>query len=71
MLLFLTREAFWRRSMDERRCDDGDPGPKMFSVLRFCQNRRGEVTSEGEDWKGEESGFPGDFCMLCQYKTPK
>lgn len=57
--------------MEERRCDDGDPGPKMFSVLRFCQNRRGEVTSEGEDWNGEESGFPGDFFgepfdCLCQ-----
>jgi hypothetical protein len=57
--------------MEERRCDDGDPGPKMFSVLRFCQKRRGEVTSEGEDWKGDESGFPGDFLgepfdCLCQ-----
>ncbi len=63
MLLFLTREAFCRRSMDDRRVGDGEPerdSPKtLFSALNlFCQKSRGDVVvvaSSGEDWKGEES----------------
>lgn len=57
MLLFLTRDAFWRRSMEERRVGDA---PKLFSELklRFCQNMRGDVGllfSRGDDWNGDES----------------
>jgi len=61
MLLFLTREAFCKRSMDERRQGDGEPEcpSKLFSELklRFCQNMRGEVVvpSMGDDWNGDES----------------
>lgn len=57
MLLFLTRDAFWRRSIEERRLGDGDPvRPKWFSEFRFCQKSRGDDTgSSGEDWNGEES----------------
>lgn len=68
MLLFFTREALWRRSIEERRFGDGEPerAPwSMFSALRFCQNIRGEVLeSKGEDWNGEES-LPGSepFCI--------
>lgn len=63
MLLFLTREALCRRSMDDRRVGEGDPdrAPKgLFSELtpRFCQKRRGEVVpSRGDDWNGDESVF--------------
>jgi hypothetical protein len=57
ILLFLTREAFCKRSMEERREVDGDP--RLFSELklRFCQKRRGEVVpfSKGDDWNGDES----------------
>lgn len=68
MLLFLTRDALWRRSMEERRFGDGEPERppwSIFSVLRFFQKRRGEVEeSRGEDWNGEES-LPGSaaFCI--------
>lgn len=57
MLLFLTREAFWRRSIELRRVGEGDPRPMaLFSEFLFCQNRRGEVVpSIGELWNGEES----------------
>lgn len=60
MLLFLTREAFCRRSREERRVGDGDEGaPKLFSELKllFCQNILGEVVvlSKGDDWNGDES----------------
>ena len=69
MLLFLTREAFCSRSMEERRTGDGDPDRpeyKLFSefvVFLFCQNIRGEVVlSRGEDWNGEESVLRASFC---------
>jgi len=59
MLLFLTRDAFCSRSMEERRFGDGEPDRtpyKRFSVFRFCQNTRGEVVvSGGDDWNGDES----------------
>jgi hypothetical protein len=60
MLLFLTREAFCRRSIEERRVGDGEPERPswLFSELklRFCQKRRGEVAvSKGDDWNGDES----------------
>jgi len=62
MLLFRTREALWRRSIEDRRVGDVDPErapANMFSALRFCQKRRGEVAeSRGDDWNGEES-LPG------------
>lgn len=62
MLLFLTREAFWRRSIEERRWDEGEPVLYMFSEFRFCQNTRGDVTeSAGEVWNGDESLLSADF----------
>jgi hypothetical protein len=65
MLLFLTRDAFCRRSIEERRVGDGEPlrPPwKVFSLLRFCQNMRGDETvSRGDDWNGEESLFNAAF----------
>lgn len=68
MLLFLTRDAFCRRSMEERRTGEGDPVrlSRLFSELkRVCQNTRGEVALStgdmGDDWKGEESVFRGDI----------
>lgn len=70
MLLFLTREAFCRRSIDDRRVGDGDPERPlsgMFSELklRFCQNKRGDVVpSSGEDWNGDESVFRFIFCYV-------
>lgn len=63
MLLFLTREAFCRRSMEERRVGEPEPARsyKLFS-LRFCQKRRGEVVpSSGELWNGDESVFRAIF----------
>ena len=62
MLLFLTREAFWCRSIEERRVGVGEPLPYMFSEFRFCQKTRGDVTeSAGEDWNGDESLLSVDF----------
>lgn len=61
MLLFLTREAFCRRSREDRRQGDGELVLllKLFSELklRFCQNMRGDVVvpSKGDDWNGDES----------------
>jgi hypothetical protein len=61
MLLFLTRDAFCRRSMEDRRHGVGEPErPRwLFSELklRFCQNMRGDVVvfSKGDDWNGDES----------------
>lgn len=73
MLLFLTREALWRRSIEERRVGEGEPdrpyrllfSALMESKLRFCQKTRGEVAlllSSGDDWNGEESVLI--FCVL-------
>lgn len=59
ILLFLTRDAFCKRSMDWRRLGDValEPYPP-FSLFLFCQNSRGEAfASEGELWNGEESAF--------------
>lgn len=65
MLLFLTREALCRRSMEVRRVGEGEPWrppyKPLFSVLmesrlRFCQKSLGDVVvSSGDDWNGEES----------------
>jgi hypothetical protein len=75
MLLFLTREAFWRRSMDDRRVGDGEPSLPLMGVfselkLRACQKRRGDVAlpSMGEDWNGDESVLRFIFCVpKCQF----
>lgn len=70
MLLFLTREAFCRRSMDDRRVGEGDPERALNGVfselkLRFCQNRRGDVApSSGDDWNGDESVLRFIFCCV-------
>jgi hypothetical protein len=57
---------------------DGEPVRppyREFSVLRFCQNMRGEVTdSMGEDWKGDESVLMDIFlggdarCQLGEFR---
>lgn len=78
MLLFLTRDAFCRRSMEERRTGEGDPVrlSRLFSELkRVCQNTRGEVALStgdmGDDWKGEESVFRGDILdFACAWLEP-
>lgn len=60
ILLFLTRDAFCRRSMDERRVGDVALEPYLlFSLFLFCQNNRGEDL--GELWNGEESLFSAIF----------
>lgn len=73
MLLFLTRDAFCRRSIEERRTGEGDPVrlSRLFSELkRVRQNACGEVALSmgdmGDDGKGEESVFRGDIldCSL-------
>lgn len=63
MLLFLTRDAFCKRSIDWRRLGDDELDPYMFSLFLFCQNRRGEdFPSMGELWNGEEeSAFSAIF----------
>ena len=72
MLLFLTREAFCKRSMEERRVGEGDPERALSGVfselkLRFCQKSRGDVVpSMGEDWNGDESVFRFIFCSYCE-----
>lgn len=75
MLLFLTRDAFCRRSMEERRTGEGDPVrvSRLFSELkRVCQKTRGEVALSmgdmGDDWKGEESVFRGDI-LDCSWEV--
>lgn len=72
-MLFLTREAFLRFSIDERRCDEvGDAErsglfsePKRDGEARSSQNMRGErCCCRGDESKGDESllatGFLGD-----------
>ena len=66
-MLFLTREARLRFSMEDLFDGDGDDSRcsngLRFSALkrfgdaesRFCQHRRGEFDANGEDSKGEES----------------
>ncbi len=67
MLLFLTRDAFCRRSTDGRRVGDGDPErpPRAkfsVSVPFFCQKSLGEAAlSAGDDWKGDESVLRASF----------
>lgn len=80
MLLFLTREARWSLSIDDRLVGDGDISlfPNMpFSELnrllgvagsRPCQNSRGDEfpsdVLKGEDWNGDESILIAIFCFL-------
>ena len=70
MLLFFTREARLRFSIDDRFLGDGDlswsPRGFLFSAFdlfgepgsRFCQYRRGEFVAKGDDSRGEE--FPAN-----------
>lgn len=69
MLLFLTREAFCNRSIEERRVGDGDdslPANRFSVLIRFgvvgerpFQNNRGDElpsgSLKGDDWNGDES----------------
>lgn len=71
MVLFLTREAFCRRSMEERRVGEGEAvaGPYRLvtsAELRFCQKRRVvfgvALPSSGDGWNGDESVLTVIFC---------
>ena len=80
MLLFLTRDARCRRSIEERRVGEGDvslpTNTPLFSELnrfgvagsRPCQKSRGEeLPSEalkGDDWNGDESALSAIFCVF-------
>lgn len=67
MLLFLTRDARLRFSIDDRLAGDGElsrcSNGFLFSELkrlgeagsRLCQYRRGEVETNGDESNGEES----------------
>ena len=73
MLLFLTRDAFFRFSMDDRRVIEGeisndiggDTGPKRVGEVPslVCQKDRGEFGLNGEESNGDDSrlrtGFNG------------
>jgi hypothetical protein len=72
MLLFLTREAFFKFSIDDRFLGEDGGGlshPLRLSLAgelgsRPCQKRRGEAVEKGEDSAGEFSlanGLPWDF----------
>jgi hypothetical protein len=77
MLLFLTRDARWSRSIDDRRVGEGEvsrpANTPLFSELkrlgvagsRPCQKSRGdELPSEalkGDDWNGDESTLGINF----------
>ena len=66
-MLFLTRDAFCRRSMEVRRTGDDEPEPPPYRALSrlflLCQKLRGEaLVSRGDDWKGEESMVREAFC---------
>ncbi len=67
MLLFLTRDARFRFSIDDLFAGDGELSRSLkgfrFSALdlvvdagsRFCQYRRGELEATGDESKGDES----------------
>lgn len=70
MLLFLTREAFLRFSIEERFAGGGDGN----ASTGFCTSRTGELTSlpcqkaRGEFPNGEEPcGEAAAFSGLCQH----
>jgi len=74
MLLFLTRDARFRFSIDDRFAGDGEvsrsPKGFLFSELNlvgdagslFCQYRRGELEATGEESNGDESPANMLFC---------
>lgn len=79
MLLFLTREARWSLSIDDRLVGDGDnslfPNTPFSEMNRLgvagsrpCQNNRGDEfpsdALKGEDWNGDESIFIAIFCSI-------
>lgn len=60
IVLFFTREAFCRRSIEERRVGEME---SRSLLLRLCQKSLGElVLSSGEDWNGDESVLRPIFC---------
>lgn len=76
-MLFLTRDARWSLSIEDRRVGDGEesfPPAKAFSELNwlamaesrpFQKSRGDELPSEvlkGEDWNGDESPLAIIFC---------
>jgi len=74
MLLFLTREAFCKRSMEERRCEEGEcSSSKAFSEFtnrvgevgsRSCQKACGETAFwKGDELNGEDSRSNNIFCV--------
>jgi hypothetical protein len=68
MLLFFTREAFFKFSIDDRLLGEGISGSKtmLFSLAgelgsRPCQKRRGEAVENGDDPAGEVSLLVNSF----------
>ena len=81
MLLFLTRDARFRFSIDDLLAGDGEPSRSIrgfrFSALdlvgddagsRFCQYRRGEFEATGDGSKGDESPPNRFFLFSSQRK---
>jgi hypothetical protein len=79
-LLFLTRDAFCNRSIEDRRVGEGEdslPPYKSFSDLkrlgvagsRPCQNSRGDESADGlkgDVWNGDESMLS---CVFCTHQS--
>ena len=81
MLLFLTREARFKFSKDDRLTGEGEesrlPSGLLFSVpnrvgeteSRVCQYWRGEFATNGGESKGDESPLNMDFYSLSVSST--
>lgn len=75
MLLFFTRDARFKFSIDDRLAGDGEPSrsPRGFrfsalalfgdAVSRVCQYRRGELEATGDGSKGDESPLKKFFLI--------
>ena len=80
MLLFFTRDARFKFSIDDLLAKDGEPSRSLrgfrFSALdlvgdagsRLCQYRRGEFEAIGDESKGDESPPKRFFSSRSQHK---
>lgn len=76
MLLFLTREARFRFSKEDRFAGEGEASRPSNELLfsapnregetesRVCQYWRGELAIKGGESKGEDSPLNSGFCAL-------